>query len=183
MALTDCGTTCSCLLPWENILPNQSNLKKEEAILVHGWSESRQSMMVGWDYAMRAKWLLTLCFYAEHKEWWKLGRNMLSPHAFSLLVCFSTWDSKSHDAFIQSGSSSKLTCLERPSQKCLEMCQASNSSPVKLTNEGEPLHSFNSECPNLKNDYKDCTNWSLVLKNSKRNKVIETVNTVLTHKP
>lgn len=104
---------------------------------------------------------------------------------FSLSVCFSTWDSKSQGvtALIQSGSFSQLTCLERPLQKCPEMCQASNSNPVKLTNEDEPLHSFNSESPNLKNDYKDCTNWRLVLNNSKRNKALETVNTVLTNNP
>lgn len=104
---------------------------------------------------------------------------------FSLSVCFSTWDSKSQGvtALIQSGSFSQLTCLERPLQKCPEMYQASNSNPVKLTNEDEPLHSFNSESPNLKNDYKDCTNWRLVLNNSKRNKALETVNTVLTNNP
>lgn len=139
-----------------------------------------------WDGMMLwAKWLITLCFYPGHREWWTLRRSKLSPHLFALSVCFSTWDSKSQyvAALIQSGSSSQLTCLERPSRKCPEMCQASNSNPVKLTNEDEPLHSFNSESPNLKNDYKDCTNWSFVLKNSKRNKILETVNTVLTSNP
>lgn len=79
------------------------------------------------------------------------GSGHCPPPSFSLSISFYTFDANPGEATtpIQSWSSPQLICLERPSQKFLEMCHPRNSNPDKLTNEDQPFHSFTSDPPNL----------------------------------